>query len=279
MSTEKHKSQRSESINIGPFRCAYLWLHEKQTKRPNGTPHKTPRYSIGAILVPKLNADPAQCANYATLSKLCMDAAVKAWGSWPQGGHWPIQDGDAPVRAKPAAPGQPVTAPKEYPWRKGHWIIEATNYLDPGPRVAVMQGSQAMEIPAKVVNGKTMYKSGDYFYVNVMAWTFHNEKFGVNFGFEGALWVREGEAIGGSGPKSAAEMFGGIAPVAVPAMGPPVAPMAPPMAPVAPQAYAPNPPGTPPGAVASPPMAPPAPTPPQYSPPAAPGPLPPLPTR
>ncbi len=231
MTTEKHKSQRSESANTPAVRVAYPYFHEKRKNRANGTPLKNPRYD-GTILVPKLNADPALCANYQMLAKHCMDAAVKAWGSFPQGGHWPIQDGDAPVKPKAPVPGQPAATPKEYPWRKGHWIVEVTNYMDPGPRIAVMQNGQAVEIPARVVNGKTMYKSGDFFIVHMHAYTFHNEKFGVNFGFEGALWTGEGEAIGSGGPRSTAQMFGSVAPMAAasapqPQPGPAPAPMAP----------------------------------------------------
>jgi hypothetical protein len=232
--TATFKSTRSDSINSIPVRCAYLHLHDKKTKRSNGQPVKTPHYAIGALLFPKTHADPMQCANYKWLAQLCMDAAVKAWGNFPAGGHWPIQDGDqvkAPVA--PALPGQAPVAVKEYPWRKGHWIVETTNYLDPGPRVAAMQGAQAVEVPARVINGKAMYKSGDVFIVNMHAYTFQNEKFGCNFGFEGALWMAEGEAIGSSGPRTAAQMFGSIAPVASASVAPPAAQPAMPVAPLA----------------------------------------------
>jgi hypothetical protein len=216
----KHVSKRSESALTPVVRGAYLHVHEKRTKRANGAPLKTPRYDL-TLIVPKLNPDAMQCANYAWLSKHCMDAAVQAWGQFPAGGHWPIQDGDAPAKAAaPLAPGQAAPTPKEYPWRKGNWIIEATNYMDPGPRVCVVQNGQVVEIPARVVMGKTLYKSGDFVQVMLHAWTFHNEKFGVNFGFEGVCFVGEGEAIGNSGPKSAAQMFGGIGPVVGPSVAP-----------------------------------------------------------
>lgn len=220
--TEKHKSSRSESVNTMEVRLAYPFLHEKRAKRANGTPMPTPRFDA-VLVVPKLNPDPAQCANYRFFSDLAVKAATGAWGSFPPGGHWPIQDGDAPPKPKAPIPGQAPVAPKEYPWRKGSWIIEVTNYLDVGPTVAVMQNGQAVQIPAKVVNGKAMYKSGDYGIVHISAYTFQNEKFGVNFGFEGVLFTREGEAIGSSGPKSASQMFGGVAPVTTQPVGPPSA--------------------------------------------------------
>lgn len=232
------KSQRSESFNSPEVRIAYPFLHEKRTKRANGAPLKTARYDM-VLIVPKLNADPSQCANYRFFSDLCVAAATKSWGSFPAGGHWPIQDGDAPMKPKaPTVPGAAVTAPKDYPWRKGSWIVEVTHYMDPGPRVCVMQNGQSIEIPAKVVNGKTMYKSGDYGIVHVHSYSFQNEKFGCNLGFEGVLFTREGEAIGSSGPKSAAAMFGTMAAPMQPGpamASPPVAPVAgPPAAPVAP---------------------------------------------
>lgn len=246
------KSQRSDSANTMEVRIAYPFLHERRTKRANGAPIKTPR-NDAVLIVPKLNADPAQCANYRFFSDLALAAATKSWGQFPAGGHWPIQDGDAPMKPKaPTVPGQAVTAPKEYPWRKGNWIIEVTHYLEPGPRVCVMQNGTQTEIPAKTINGRQMYKSGDFGIVHVHSYSFQNEKFGVNFGFEGVLFTREGDAIGSSGPKSATAMFGQVqqmAPPTGPAPMPGQAPMppqpvqrqpvyaSPPVAPVA-QGYA-----------------------------------------
>jgi hypothetical protein len=292
--SEAHKSQRSEAVLTPEVRIAYPFVHEKRTKRANGTPMPKPRFD-SVLLLPKLHTDPAQCPNYKFLSDLCMQAATKAWGSWPAGGHWPIQDGDAPPKPKAPVPGQApaVVDPAKSAWRKGHWVIEATSYLDTGPRVAVMQGGQPVEIPARVIAGKTMYKSGDYGIASISAFTFQNEKFGVNFGLEGILFTREGERIGSGGQRSAAEMFGGVAPPA--SVAPPGLPPQPPGLPpqYAPPAtptpqYAPNPPGMPPSAVAqsfaSPPgavaqsfVAPP-PTPAYAAPPSAP-PLPPFPGR
>jgi hypothetical protein len=227
MSDVKHKAQRSEpALTPQNTRWAYPFVHEKRTKRANGKPLDKPRYDATGLL-PKLHSDPAQCPNYQFLAGLVMQAATKAWGSWPEGGHWPIQDGDAPVKPKAPVPGQPVAPvdPNKYAWRKGHWVFEVTSYTDPGPRVAVLQGGQAVEIPAKVISGKTMYKGGDYGIGSIHAYTFQNEKFGVNFGFEGILWTQEGEAIGSSGPRSAAAMFGGVATFGAPAA--PAAPVAP----------------------------------------------------
>jgi hypothetical protein len=248
----KHKSQRSESTNTPEVRGAYPWLFKKRTKTAAGRDLKLPRNDV-TLLFPKLNIDPTQCANYAYLAKHCMDAAAKAWPGigWPQGGHWPIQDGDAPMKPKAPVPGQAATPvdPNKYPWRRGNWIIEVTNYLETGVRVCVMQNGQPVEIPAETVNGVRMFKSGDYCIVNLCAYTFQNEKFGCNFGFEGVLWTKPGEAIGSSGPKSAAQMFGATpAPAGAPL---PTGPAPQPQTNAAP-AYAPPPPAPAPRAPAPP---------------------------
>lgn len=247
MTIEKHKSQRSETILIGEARIAFPFHHEKRTKSAGGAPLEKPRHDA-VVLVPKLAADPAQCANYAKLSAICMEAATKAWGpAWPQGGKWPIQDGDVPHVAKPkpgVAPKTPEQIAAANKWREGCWVIEVSTNLDPGPRVCVMQNGVAQEIPAKVVAGVQLYKSGDYGYVSLNAYTFQNQTFGVNFGYEGVLYTRPGEAIGSSGPRSVSQMFGSVAgmaanpaPAAPGAAPGPVAPPSPPMgAPNAPTA-------------------------------------------
>lgn len=258
MTEVKHKSQRSETALIGECRIAFPFHQEKRTKSAGGDPLDKPRNDC-VVLVPKLSRDPAQCANYAKLAGLCMEAAKKAWNEFPQGGKWPIQDGDVPHQPKPKpgiAPLTPEQIAAKNAWRVGHWVIEVSTNLDPGPRVCLLKNGVAEEIPAKVVNGVQLYKSGDYGYVSLNAYTFQNKTFGVNFGYEGVLYTRPGEAIGSSGPRSASQMFGGVAgTVAQPAPMPPgtgagqgapayAPPPSPPMAPVAP-AYAPMPPQAP----------------------------------
>lgn len=292
----KHKSQRSVSRMLGqyldaagnvagaPIECqfAYPFLHVKRTKSAAGDPVEKPHFVITAK-VPKLNSDATKCANYASLAAHCMEAATKAWGSWPQGGKWPIHDGDIPYPQK-TKPGQtPLTAEQiaeRNKWRTGHWVIEATNYLDEGPRVAVVQNGIEQEIKSHTVGGQQLYKSGDYGYIFLGAWTFHNKTFGTNFGLEGVCFTRPGEKIGNSGPKSVASMFGGVGASVGPGMAtaqppgpptsapvapgtapmPPAAPPAPPLAPVAPIAAPPAPPapGFPPGTVLPAPGMPPA---------------------
>lgn len=274
----KHKSQRSETALIGEVRIAFPFHHEKRTKSAGGAPLDKPRHDA-VILVPKLNPDPTLCGNYAKLAGLCMEAATKAWGSFPQGGKWPIQDGDVPHVSKPkpgVVPLTPEQAAAKNAWRKGNWVIEVSTNLEPGPRVCVMANGVAQEIPAKIIAGVQQYKSGDYGYVSLNAYTFHNQTFGVNFGYEGVLYTRPGEAIGSSGPRSASQMFGGVAGTvtapmptvgAGPASSAPAPGYAPPPAAPMPQmqGYAPPPPAAPmPPQVQAPPMAPAAP---QYSPP------------
>lgn len=250
MTQEKHKSQRSETKLTPESRIAFPFHHEKRTKSAGGAPLDKPRHDA-IVLIPKLDADPMKCANYALLASMCMEAATKAWGSFPQGGKWPIQDGDIPHTPKPkpgVAPLTPEQIAERNKWRKGSWVIEVSSNLDPGPRVCVLQNGVATEIPAKVVNGVQLYKSGDYGFVSLSAYTFHNQTFGVNFGYEGVLYTRPGEAIGSSGPRSAAQMFGSVAGTAAPQN------TAPPMPGAMPQQ---------PAAVAPPPMPPAAPASPQ----------------
>lgn len=253
MTAEKHKSQRSETVLVGEGRIAFPFVHEKRTKSAAGAPLDNPRYDA-VFLMPKTHTDPLQCTNYKLLAGLCVEAATKAWGSFPQGGKWPIQDGDVPHQPKPKPGVTPLTAEQiaaKNSWRKGQWVIEVTTNLEPGPRVAVLQNGVATEIPARVVAGQVLYKSGDYGYVSLNAFTFHNQTFGVNFGFEGVLFTKAGEPIGSSGPRSAAQMFGAVANMAPAAAPPTAAPPVPgqvPSPPVAP------PPGGPPMSPAAPPL-------------------------
>lgn len=262
MTEVKHKSQRSETVLIGEARIAFPYHHEKRTKSAGGKPLDKPRHDA-VVLVPQLSTDPAQCANYGKLAALCMEAARKAWPSsvdaagnwtWPAGGKWPIQNGNTPHVSKPK-PGVPAKTPEQIAaankWREGYWVIEVSTNLDPGPRVCVMQNGVAQEIPAKVVAGVQLYKSGDFGYVSLNAYTFQNETWGVNFGYEGVLYTRSGEAIGSSGPRSASQMFGSVAGMAAPS-----APAAPGAAPMPPGAGAPPAPPAPPAPVAAPPLAP-----------------------
>ncbi len=298
MTDVKYKAKRSDSVLTPEIRWAYPYVHEKSTTRPNGKARNVPVW-IASGLMPKLHSDPMQCANYQFLVRLVMEACSREpqWGGqFPPGGHLPIQDGDAPPKPKLALPGVPAAPhdPTKGAWRRGHWTFEATTSLDPGPRVCVMQNGQAVEIPAKVIGGRQMYKGGDFGHGSIHAYTFWNEKMGVSFGLEGMLWTREGEAIGNSGPRSAASMFGSVAGMAAPAGLPtpsmgapqpqaPAASYAPPAAPQ-PQYAAPQPPAppAPPAPVAAPPLAPVAaaapPAPPMPPAPPAPGMLPAFPT-
>jgi hypothetical protein len=255
----KIKSQRSEPANSpNEVVAAYPYFHEKRTKNAAGVPFvkkdgtPNPRYSA-TFMFPKLSNDASQCANYMFLWGLAQEAAKKMWPQnvdaagnwvWPAGAQFAVKDGDVPFVPKPK-PGVPAPTAEEIAkknaWRKGHWIVEAENFLDPGPRIAKIIGGVAADLPAKIINGVEQYKSGDFGYVNIHAYAYQNETFGVNFGFDGFCFTREGERIGGAGgPKSTQQMFGALAPVAAPSALPPgmpaPAPSAPPMAPAAPPA-------------------------------------------
>lgn len=277
----KHKAQRSVSRLVGqfldaqgkvagaPLECqtAYPFLHVKRTKSAAGDPIDKPHFAI-TVKVPKLTNDATTCPNYAGLAAHCMEAATKAWGSWPDGGKWPIQDGDVPYPQK-LKPGQtPLTKEQiaeRNKWRTGHWIIEATNYLDEGPRVAMVSNGVEQALTARTVGGVELYKSGDFGFPFIGAYTFHNKTFGVNFSLEGVCFTRAckpEEKIGGGGQRSVQSMFGGVGAVVGAGManaqppGPPAGP-----APMAPAGTAPMPPGAPtaPAAPPAPPLAPPAP--------------------
>lgn len=280
----KKKSERSDSANTpNEVRAAYPYFHEKRTKNSAGIPFTkkdgtpSPRHS-STLMFPKLNADPHQCPNYMFLWGLACQAAQKMWPhnidpntkqwTWPEGAQYPVKDGDVPFKSKPK-PGQPLPSAEEVArknaWRNGYWILEVENFLDNSMRIVKMIGGQAVELPTKSINGVLQYKSGDWGFANVHAYAYENETFGVNFGIDGFLFTREGEAIGSAGPKSATQMFGGVipagatvaqAPGAAPAMPPaPAAPGTAPLPPAAPAA--PQPPAPP--AMTAPPLAPAAP--------------------
>lgn len=270
----KIKSQRSDPQNSPrEVRVAYPYFHEKRTKnsagvlfvKKDGSPN--PRYSA-SFMFPKLG-DAAQCPNYNWLWSLAVEAAKKMWPTnldaagnwtWPVGAQYSVRDGDIPYISKPK-PGVVAATPEQLAvknaWRKGYWIVEAENFLDPGPRIAKILNGAAADLPAKVVNGVTLYKSGDFGYVNMHAYAYQNETFGVNFGFDGFCFTREGEAIGATGPRSTEQMFGGVAGTVAPVPGgaPPLPPAAaaPPSPPTAPSpSLAP----APPAASSSPPLPP-----------------------
>jgi hypothetical protein len=245
----KKQSQRSQSMNTPEVRIAFPFLHEKRVKNAAQMPLKSPRYDA-TLLLPKLSTDPSQCANYKFLSDLCMEAAGKMWPGvgWPAGGIWPIKDGDVPYVAK-AKPGVTPKTPEQIAaanaWRVGHWVVEVTNFLDVGPKVCVLQNGTAVEIPAKMINGVMQYKSGDFGIAHISAYAYENEQWGTNFSVEGILFTRPGDPIGSSGPRSASQMFGSVAPVAnaaapgVPPLPPSAAPPLAPAVPTAPHAAAP----------------------------------------
>lgn len=241
MADVKHDTKRSEVQLIGEVRIAYPKIHEKRTESAGGAKLDTPHYTVD-LLLPKLG--PAEsCPNYKKLSDMAMEAATKAWAAWPDGGKWPVRNGDIPFPHKPK-PGEKALTPEQLvarnAWRAGCWHIEATNYLDSGPKVSILANGVMQDIPAQTVAGTQLYKSGDFGYVSMNAYSFQNKTWGVNYGFEGVAYTRQGELIGG-GPKSSAQMFAGIpvgagAVQAAPPSAPPLPPVAvaPPLAPVAP---------------------------------------------
>jgi hypothetical protein len=253
-----HKTARSVDITSPVIRGAYFYIHEKRTKdgQKNLIPEDKQRYEFVG-LIPKTNADPAQCGNYRQFADLAMSAVsqVSEWGGQlPAGGNWPISDGDD------------VAKLAKSPWRKGCWVIKFSANFP--PKVAVLQNQQAVEIPARRIGASDLYKSGDYCIVSTYAFTYDDKAKGVKFDIQGVLFVGAGEPIG-TVQRSVTQMFANTAGIAVPQASslptPPVAAStyAPPAAPAT---YAP----TAPAATYAPPVpaAPAAPQPPQYAPPA-----------
>lgn len=255
MSEVKHDTKRSETQLIGEACIAHPHHHEKNTKTPGGILYKTPHFEA-VVLVPKQG--PAEtCPNYKRLSDMAMEAATKAWAGWPEGGRWPIEDGDIPYKYK-TKPGEKALTPEQViernKWRCGYWVVEVTNYTEQGPKISVMRDGVLQDVPAPTMAGVEIYKSGDHGYVSMNTYTYQRDSnWGVNFSYEGVAYTRQGDRIGG-GPKSSAQMFAGIpgvtagtappAPAApAPASAPaPAAPLptasAPPLAPAAPVAPA-----------------------------------------
>lgn len=220
-----HETQRSETQLFGEVRIAFPYHFEKRTETAGKIKLNTPR-NDALLLVPKLGP-PESCANYLKLAGMAMEAATKAWQGWPDGGKWPIQDGDIPHVSKPK-PGEKPLTPEQIAernkWRTGCWVIEVRNSLPVGPKVAVLQNGRIVEIPAQDVNGMRLYKSGDYGFVSMNAFTYHFDGggWGVNYSYEGVTYTRPGELIG-NGPKSASQMFAGIPMTGgMPAAGAPV---------------------------------------------------------
>jgi hypothetical protein len=210
-----HKTSRSAPATSMMIRGAYFYVHERRTKDATKAPIPEDQQKYEFVgLIPKLNNDPAQCANYRFFSDLAMSAVQgqEDWrGNWPAGGNWPIKNGDDRVA--------------KYPWQAGCWVINfSTNYP---PKVAILQNGVPTEIPARRIGTQDLYKSGDYCVVSTYAFTYDNRVLGVKFDLEGILFVGPGEVIG-TAQRSVGDMFGSAAGVQ--------APSAPPMAPAAPAA-------------------------------------------
>lgn len=255
-----HKTCRSTPATSMTIRGAYFYIHEKRTRDASKAPIPEDQQKYEFVgLIPKLNADPALCANYKFFSDLAMQAVQGGFGAWPAGGNWPIKNGDDRVA--------------KYPWQANCWVINfSTNYA---PKVAILQNGVPTEIPARRIGTQDLYKSGDYCVVSTYAFSYDNKVRGVKFDLEGILFIAPGEVIG-TAPRSLGDMFGSAAGVQAPSTppgipaAPPMAPIAAPVAPAPAPTYAAAPPVAPVGGPPMPPMAPAAPS--------APG-LPPFPGR
>lgn len=232
---EAKKPQRSDSVNTpSEVRTAYPFFHEKRTKNAAGKLYTrkdgslSPRFNV-TLMFPKLSTDAHQCANYMFLWGLACQAGQRMWPTsvnaagqwvWPEGGQFDVQDGDVPYKSKPK-PGIPAPSPEEVAkknaWRCGYWIVECDNFFESITVAKVINGV-GQDLPSKIINKVVQYKSGDWGFANINAYAYENETYGVNFGFSGFLFTREGELIGAaSGPKNAGDMFGSVANMAAPA--------------------------------------------------------------
>lgn len=228
------------------LRIAYPFHFEKRTKSAGGAALDKPR-NDAVVMAPKVGVG-GDCPNYKLLCAFLMEAAVDAWKAWPVGYNPKIQDGDVPHRPKPKPGVTPLTEEQiqaRNAWRRGYWIVEVATPPSKSPKVCLMQNGQFVEIPAQKMAGQELFKSGDYGYVSMNAYTFENpQNFGVNFGYEGVLYSRPGELIGNaSGPRSATQMFGSVAGMATTTA--PVMPSAAPVMPTMPQPAIAQPPAAP----------------------------------
>lgn len=273
MEKKSHRSASFLTPQNPAWRLAYTFLHDKKTKDWEGKPLDTPISEV-TVLVPKLHPDPEHCGNMKFLRTFIMEAHIKAgWGStWLNGAGFPVKNGDEPPKPK-MVNGQLVQPdPASWEFRKNHWYFRAGSSKF-NPIVAILENGVKQELAARVINGRTYYKSGDYGVVGLHCYTYQNKTFGISFGLEGVIFTKDGEPIGTSGPKSMDAMFAGIggpAPIQMAPGGPQMpGPQMPTMqtAPVAPQQYAapvytvpaPGPSYVPPGPVAPAPALPPMP--------------------
>lgn len=195
----KHNTARSAPFFSPVCRAAFVYLHSPKTKDSHGKPLERPVHSI-TLIVPKLNPDPQQCTNYQLFAAPAAQATLQGFnGQFPQNMNWPIKDGDVATK--------PDTFTK-YPWRRGHWIVEASNTFPVG--VAIAQNGQAVAIPSQNVGGRELYKPGDFCIASLYAYTYDNRTFGVNFNLEAVVWTGEGERIGNAGGRSLEAVFGGM---------------------------------------------------------------------
>lgn len=227
MEKKSHRSASFLTPQNPAWRLAYTFLHDKKTKDWEGKPLDTPISEV-TVLVPKLHPDPEHCGNMKFLRTFIMEAHIKAgWGStWLNGAGFPVKNGDEPPKPK-MVNGQLVQPdPASWEFRKNHWYFRAGSSKF-NPIVAILENGVKQELPARVVNGRTYYKSGDYGVVGLHCYTYQNKTFGISFGLEGVIFTKDGEPIGTSGPKSMDAMFAGIggpAPIQMAPGGPPMPP-------------------------------------------------------
>lgn len=232
MEKKSHRSASFLTPQNPAWRLAYTFLHDKKTKDWEGKPLDTPISEV-TVLVPKLHPDPEHCGNMKFLRTFIMEAHIKAgWGStWLNGAGFPVKNGDEPPKPK-MVNGQLVQPdPASWEFRKNHWYFRAGSSKF-NPIVAILENGVKQELAARVINGRTYYKSGDYGVVGLHCYTYQNKTFGISFGLEGVIFTKDGEPIGTSGPKSMDAMFAGIGGPAPIQMAPAyTAPGGPPMPP------------------------------------------------
>lgn len=165
-------------VLTGVVRVSYLNLSAPRLRDDA----QTPKYST-ALLIPKDDQ-----ATYNALNKAlqdCYNFAVKAkWNGRRPTLTSPIHDGDGV---------KPRSGENYGPEAHNHWVLNVSSIRQPtvvGPDKAMWTAEQIADV-----------KSGDYVRIALNAYAYARaDASGVTFGWNGLMYIREGESLGGSRP-------------------------------------------------------------------------------
>ena len=218
------------------MRIVWPWLADKRVKdwKGNPLPPDKQRYEA-TFIVPKLNSNPFQCANYMSIASKLMEivALQPGWnGQWPgqtsaEGPtKWPLTDCDLKTFIPPQAGTPFPKTPRpdfleKNPWAAGHWMFRASSN---NPVIVVDAGNNP--IPKGLDGNFLGLKGGDYVDPSINAACSTTGTGGVGIYFEAIKKTRDGEPIGGGTQRSPQDIFGAAsgAPVYQAVSAPPLPP-------------------------------------------------------